>query len=72
MWFNLTGLDGWVGCDLYELPDGRRGLPVSEPALITDSTALCAGLLTPHSADRSVSSSIGTYGRVSARSGDLR
>ena len=41
-------------------------------ALITDSAALCAGLLTPHSDDRSVSRCMEAYGRVSARSGDLR
>ena len=41
-------------------------------ALITGSAALCASLLPPHSDDRSVSRCMETYGRVSARSGDLR
>ena len=44
----------------------------ADRTLITDSAALCAGLLTPHSDDRSVSRCIETCGRVSARSGDLR
>ncbi len=44
----------------------------STGALTTDSAALCAGLLTPHSDDRSVARCMESYGRVSARSGDLR
>ena len=52
---------------VFKLIAGR-----SPDALTTDSAALCAGLLTPHSDARSVSRCIESYGRVSARSGHLR